>query len=82
MQQLVEKLKSMKNATVEQHRQVIKKYAHAEVLKELKNAGLSKDDISQSEFDDLLEEKTKQADSFSKGALAAGGAMLFLELLG
>lgn len=82
MNDLIEKLKTMKNATQEQYQDVIEKYAYNEVIKELKEAGLSKDDIPQSEFDDLLKDKITQATSFSKGAMLAGGAILFLELLG
>ena len=82
MNDLVEKLRTLKNTTQEQYENVIDKYAYDEVLKELKEAGLSKDDIPQSEFDDLLKDKVNQARSFSKGAMVAGGAILFLELLG
>lgn len=82
MNDLVEKLKTLKNATVEQYQETIEKYAYNEVIKELKEAGLTKDDIPQSEFDDLLKDKITQATSFSKGAMVAGGALLFLELLG
>lgn len=82
MNKLVEQLKSMKNATKEQYESAIKKYAHSEVIKELKEAGLEKKDITQSEFDELLKDKVTQATSFSKGAMVAGGALLFLELLG
>lgn len=80
MNDLVEKLKTMKNATNEQYQAVIEKYAYNEVVKELKEAGLTKDDIPQSEFDDLLKDKINQATSFSKGAMVAGGALIFLEL--
>ncbi len=82
MDNLIEKLKTLKNATAEQYKETIEKYAYNEVIKDLKDAGLSKDDIAQSEFDDLLKDKITQATSFSKGAMVAGGAILFLELLG
>ncbi|WP_121628758.1 hypothetical protein [Poseidonibacter antarcticus] len=82
MKDLINQLKSMKNATTEQYEKVIDKYAYDEVVKDLKDAGLSKDEIPQSEFDDLLKDKVNQARSFSKGAMVAGGAILFLELLG
>lgn len=82
MDNLIKQLKSMKNVTKEQYESTIEKYAYNEVLKDLKEAGLSKDDISQSEFDDLIKDKVTQATSFSKGAMVAGGAILFLELLG
>lgn len=82
MNDLVEKLKSMKNATASQYDKTIKDYAASQVLKELKEAGISKEDMSQEEYDQLLEGKYKEAKSFSKGALVAGGFLLFLELLG
>jgi len=82
MQDLITKLKSIKNATQSQYDEVIINYSKTEVLKELKDAGISKDDIGVEEFDELLEEKIKESKAFSKGAMVAGGAMLFLELLG
>ena len=82
MDNLINKLKSVKNGTKEQYKEIIEKYAYNDVLKDLKEAGLSKDDISQSEFDELLKDKITQATSFSKGVMVAGGAILFLELLG
>ena len=82
MDTLIDKLKRVKNATEQQYDTVITNYAKDEVLKELKDAGISKDDISDEEFDELLEEKIKESKAFSKGAMIAGGAMLFLELLG
>lgn len=82
MNDLVEQLKSIKNATAMQYDNTIKKYANKQVLKELKVAGISKDDMSQEEFEVLTEQKYKEAKSFSKGALVTGGFLLFLELLG
>ncbi|DAB34029.1 MAG TPA: hypothetical protein CFH82_07390 [Sulfurospirillum sp. UBA12182] len=82
MNDLVEKLKSMKNATASQYDKTIKEYASKQVQKELKEAGISKEDMSQEEYEQLLEDKYKEAKSFSKGAMVAGGFLLFLELLG
>lgn len=82
MDNLTNKLKSLKNATQTQYDEVINKYSENEVLKELKEAGINKDDLSTDEFDELLEDKIKQSKSFSKGAMVAGGALLFLEFLG
>lgn len=82
MQELVDKLKGMKNATKAQYDEMVEKYAHKEVLKNLKEAGLEKDDISDEEFNAMLNEQKKRSDSFAKGALYASGIFLFLELLG
>ena len=82
MDNLISKLKSLTNATQEQYDEVITNYAKSEVLKELKVAGISKDDLIPEEFNELLEDKIKQSKSFSKGAMVAGGALLFLEFLG
>jgi hypothetical protein len=82
MNDLVEKLKNMKNATANQYDKTIKEYANKQILKELKEAGISKEDMSQEEYKELLEGKYKEALSFSKGAMVAGGFLLFLELLG
>ena len=82
MDKLVSQLKSMKNATQAQYKEAIEKYAYGEVIKELKDAGIAKDDLLDDEFNELLQEKIKQSQSFASGAMVATGAMLFLELLG
>lgn len=82
MQELVDKLKDMKNATKAQYDEMIEKYAHKEVIKNLKEAGLEKDDLSDEEFNAMLNEQKKRSNSFAKGALGASGVFLFLELLG
>ncbi len=82
MNNLIDKLKRLKNKSQDEYREVIQKHSHKQVLKELKEAGLYKDDISQEEFDKLVQKKIKENTSFAKGAMVAGGALLFLELLG
>ncbi|MBD3807875.1 MAG: hypothetical protein IE880_04060 [Epsilonproteobacteria bacterium] len=82
MEELVKKLKTMKNATEAQYDAMIESHAHKEVIKNLKEAGLEKDDLSDEEFNALLSEQKKRANSFAKGALGASGIFLFLELLG
>jgi len=82
MDKLVSQLKNMKNATQAQYKEAIDKYAYSEVIKELKEAGIDKDELLDDEFDELLKEKIKQSQSFAKGAMVATGVMLFLGLLG
>jgi len=82
MENLVKKLNSLKNVTQSQYDETIKKYAKAEVLKELSEAGVSIDEISTQEFQELLEDKIKASKAFAKGAMVAGGALLVLDLLG
>jgi hypothetical protein len=82
MKNLITQLKSITNATQSQYDEVIVNYSKEQVLKELQDAGISKDEISDDEFDELLQEQIKQSKSFSKGAMAATGAFVFLELLG
>lgn len=79
---MVNKLKSLKNATQSQYDEVIQKYSHEQVLEDLKKAGISKDELSDEEFQELLDEQVVKSKSFSKGAMIATGAFLFLELLG
>jgi hypothetical protein len=82
MDKLVKQLKNMKNATQAQYKEAIDKYAYSELIKDLKDAGIDKDDLLDDEFNELLQEKIKQSSTFAKGAMVATGAMLFLELLG
>lgn len=82
MKKLVEQLKEMKNATQIQYSEAINKYAYNAVLKDLKDAGIDKDELLDDEFEELLKEKVKQSQTFAKGAMAASGVFLFLELLG
>ena len=82
MKKLVSQLKQMKNATQAQYKEAIDKYAYNEVIKDLKEAGIEKDEMLDEDFDELLKEKVKQSQSFAKGAMTASGVLLFLELLG
>lgn len=82
MQEMVEKLKGLKNATQSQYDEVIDKYSKKQVIEDLKKAGISKDELSDAEFQELLNEQVDKSKSFSKGALVATGALLFLEFLG
>ena len=82
MDKLVSQLKNMKNATQSQYKEAIDKYAYSEVIKDLKDAGINKDELLDEEFDELLKEKIKQSRTFANGAMVATGVMLFLELLG
>lgn len=82
MQNLTKKLKSLKNATQTQYDKTIQQYAKTEVIKALKEAGISADDLSEQDFSELLDDKIKESKAFTKGALVAGGALLFLEFLG
>ena len=67
---------------ITQYDEIIINYSKEQVLEELKEAGVSRDEISDNEFNELLQEQIKQSKSFSKGALMAGGVFMFLELLG
>lgn len=82
MQEMVEKLKSLKNASKEQYNEIIQRYSYDQVIEDLKKAGISKDELSDEEFQELLDDQISKSESFSKGALMATGAFLFLELLG
>lgn len=82
MNDLIKSLKNIKNGTKETYQEVIYNYSKKEVLKELKEAGIDKDEISTDDYEELLKEKIQQSTSFSKGAMVATGGFLFLELLG
>ena len=82
MNDLVNQLKEMKSATQEQYKEAIRKYAHSEVIKDLKEAGIDKDELLDAEFEELLDEQIKKSSTFAKGAMSAAGVLLFLELLG
>jgi len=82
MDKLVNQLKSMKNATQAQYTEAIDKYAYSEVIKDLKEAGINKDELLDDEFNELLKEKVKQSKTFAKGAMVGAGALFLLELLG
>lgn len=82
MAEWVNKLKEMKNATKEQVDKVIKEQSYNNVIKDLQEAGISENEISEDEFKQLMAEEIKKNESFAKGAMAATGALLVLELLG
>lgn len=82
MNKLVSQLKNMKNATQAQYKEAIDKYAYSEVMKNLQEAGINKDELLDDEFDELLKEEIKRSQTFANGAMTATGIFLFLELLG
>ena len=82
MNELLDKLKNMKNATQSQYAEAIEKFAHEEVLKSLKEAGIQRDELSDEDFEELLQEQVGKTKMFAKGAMVASGVFLFLELLG
>lgn len=82
MAEWIDKIKSMKNATQEQVDAIIKEQSYKNVIKDLKEAGISESELSEEEFDQLMAEEIKKNKSFAKGAMVATGALLFLELLG
>ena len=82
MSDLIQELKSMKNATKEQVDSAINDYSYKQVLKDLKEAGIDVKDLSDEEFKQLLAEEVEKSKRFSKGALAGAGLIMILELLG
>ena len=82
MKDLIKKIKSVKEITQSQFNSIIYDYSKEEVENELDQAGITKDDLSAEEFEELLEAKINETKSFSKGALMASGLFLLLELLG
>lgn len=82
MAEWIDKIKSMKNATQEQVDAIIKEQSYKNVIKDLKEAGISESELSEEEFDQLMAEEIKKNKSFAKGAMVATGALLILELLG
>lgn len=82
MNDMIEKLKTMKNATQEQVDKIIKEQSYKNVLKDLRDAGIEESEISDEEFSQLLAEEISKNKTFAKGALAGAGVLMFLELLG
>lgn len=82
MQETVQKLKNLKNATQYEVTKVIHEQAYKSILKELKEDGININDLSDEEFTRLLKEEIKRVETFSKGALVGGGAILLLGLIG
>jgi hypothetical protein len=82
MSDLINKLKSIKNATKIEVDKVIDNYSYEQVVKDLKEAGIDRNDLSDIEFKQLLAEEVEKSRKFSKGLLVGGGAIMLLELLG
>ncbi len=82
MQETINKLKTLKNATETQINEVIYMQSHKSVLKDLKADGIDINDLSKEEFNQILAEEIKKQKAFSKGTLAGMSALMFLELLG
>ncbi len=82
MQEVIGRLKNLKNATNTQVDKIINDHSYDTVLKELKDDGISVSDLSDDEFKQILAEEVKKTKTFAKGALAGATGLLFLELLG
>lgn len=82
MQEVIDRLKNLKNSTNTQVDKIINDHSYDTVLKELKDDGISVNDLSDNEFKQILAEEVKKTKTFAKGALAGGTGLLFLDLLG
>jgi hypothetical protein len=82
MKDLIEQLKNVKHATETEYNNIIINYSKEQVEKDLKEAGLCKDDLDTQEYEALLKQQIEKSKTFSKGAMAAGGLLMFLEFLG
>lgn len=83
MSTFLEKLKNVKGKSKEQFDQFILENSKKSVLKELQDNGISPDDITPEEMEELLAEEFKTQREYTKG-LATGsiGFAVLLELLG
>jgi len=82
MQDLINRLKNLKSASSTQVDKIINDHSYDTVLKELKDDGISINDLSDDEFKQILAEEVKKTKTFAKGALTGGAGLLVLELLG
>jgi hypothetical protein len=82
MADLIEKIKSMKNATKEDVDKLIYDYSSKRVIKDLKEMDIDPEELEEEEFQQLLVEEVNKNRTFSKGALSGMGALLVLDLLG
>ena len=82
MDDLIKKLKSMKNATKEDVDNLIYDHSYKNVVKDLKDIDINPNDLEDEEFNHLLAEEINKNKTFSKGALIGASSILLLELLG
>jgi tripartite-type tricarboxylate transporter receptor subunit TctC len=82
MNDLIQKLKTMKNSTQGQIDSFIKEQSYKNVVKDLKEAGIDESELSDEEFKQLLAEEISKNKTFAKGALVGAGFLMFLDLIG
>jgi hypothetical protein len=82
MSGLIEKIKSIKNATKDDVDKVIYDYSSKRVLKDLKELDIDPEELEEEELQQLIAEEANKNRTFSKGALAGVGSLLLLDLLG
>ena len=72
----------LKNAVTERFENLLRDHAYKSLTNSLKDDGISLDDLTDEEFEELLAEEIQKQRSFTKGVGVGTGIMVLMELLG
>lgn len=82
MSELIDKLKTMKNATRQEVEKYLLDYSTKKVKGELEEAGVDWREVDEADFNDLVEDELAKNKTFAKGVFGGAGMILLLNLLG
>jgi TRAP-type C4-dicarboxylate transport system substrate-binding protein len=82
MNKMIDDTKSLLNDTAEAAKRELYEYSVQQVKKQLAEGGLSVDDFSEEEFQQMVAEAYRKNESFGKGIAVGAGALMLLNLLG
>ncbi len=82
MNKFIDETKTLIGDTKEAAKRELYKYSEEQVKKQLAESGLSVDDFSDEEFQQMVAEAYRKNESFGKGIALGSGALMLLNLLG
>lgn len=82
MNKMINETKSLFTDGTEAVKRELYQYSVEQVKKQLAEGGLSVDDFSEEEFQQMVAEAYRKNESFGKGIAIGAGALMFLNLLG
>lgn len=82
MSELINKLKTMKNASHQEVEGFLRDYSTSQVKKELAEAGVDWREVEEADLNELVADELAKNKSFAKGALGGAGVLFLLNFLG
>lgn len=82
MSELINKLKTMKNASQQEIEGFLQEYSTKKVKEELAEAGVDWREVDEADLKELVADEMAKNKTFAKGALGGAGLIMLLNFLG